>query len=190
MPRCSSDDCTRWRPELLARRMAGVTIDGRWFCSQACVERMARRLLESRAYPAGLPAVPPLRLGVLLRYYGAITSDQLHASLAAQPESRLRLGAQLVALAYAEPEDIERVITSPQLIRYNEHTVVDPNVLRVQLRQIREQGMTILLVEQNALAALDVADRAYVLESGLIKQTGKAADLAQSDEVRKAYLGG
>jgi branched-chain amino acid transport system ATP-binding protein len=58
------------------------------------------------------------------------------------------------------------------------------------IRQIREQGMTILLVEQNALAALDVADRAYVLESGVIKQTGKAADLAQSDEVRKAYLGG
>ncbi len=50
--------------------------------------------------------------------------------------------------------------------------------------------MTILLVEQNALAALDVADRAYVLESGVIKQTGKATDLAASDEVRKAYLGG
>jgi branched-chain amino acid transport system ATP-binding protein len=58
------------------------------------------------------------------------------------------------------------------------------------IKQIREQGMTILLVEQNALAALDVADRAYVLESGVIKQTGKAADLAASDEVRKAYLGG
>jgi branched-chain amino acid transport system ATP-binding protein len=58
------------------------------------------------------------------------------------------------------------------------------------IRQIREQGMTILLVEQNALAALDVADRAYVLESGVIKQTGKAADLAASDDVRKAYLGG
>jgi branched-chain amino acid transport system ATP-binding protein len=58
------------------------------------------------------------------------------------------------------------------------------------IRQIREQGMTILLVEQNALAALDVADRAYVLESGVIKQTGKAEDLAASDEVRKAYLGG
>ncbi len=58
------------------------------------------------------------------------------------------------------------------------------------IKQIREQGMTILLVEQNALAALDVADRAYVLESGVIKQTGNAADLAASDEVRKAYLGG
>ena len=58
------------------------------------------------------------------------------------------------------------------------------------IKQIREQGMTILLVEQNALAALDVADRAYVLESGVIKQAGRAADLAASDEVRKAYLGG
>ena len=58
------------------------------------------------------------------------------------------------------------------------------------IKQIREQGMTILLVEQNALAALDVADRAYVLESGVIKQQGNAADLAASDEVRKAYLGG
>jgi branched-chain amino acid transport system ATP-binding protein len=58
------------------------------------------------------------------------------------------------------------------------------------IRQIREQGMTILLVEQNALAALDVADRAYVLESGVIKQTGNAKELAESDEVRKAYLGG
>ncbi len=58
------------------------------------------------------------------------------------------------------------------------------------IRQIREQGMTILLVEQNALAALDIADRAYVLESGVVKQQGSAKDLAASDDVRKAYLGG
>lgn len=56
--------------------------------------------------------------------------------------------------------------------------------------KIREQGTTILLVEQNALAALDVADRAYVLESGSVKMSGKASDLASNDEVTKAYLGG
>ncbi|OIQ76524.1 high-affinity branched-chain amino acid transport ATP-binding protein LivF [mine drainage metagenome] len=56
--------------------------------------------------------------------------------------------------------------------------------------KIREQGTTILLVEQNALAALDVADRAYVLESGLIKMTGDAKELLKNDEVAKAYLGG
>ena len=55
---------------------------------------------------------------------------------------------------------------------------------------IREQGTTILLVEQNALAALRVADRAYVLESGHLKLEGPAAELAEDDEVVNAYLGG
>ncbi len=56
--------------------------------------------------------------------------------------------------------------------------------------KIREQGITILLIEQNAAAALDVADRAYVLESGLITMSGKASDLAKDEAVTKAYLGG
>ena len=56
--------------------------------------------------------------------------------------------------------------------------------------KIRQQGITILLIEQNAAAALDVADRAYVLESGRIKMSGNASDLAKDDAVTKAYLGG
>jgi len=56
--------------------------------------------------------------------------------------------------------------------------------------KIRELGTTVLLVEQNALAALDIADRAYVLESGSIKMSGNAKDLRKNDEVVKAYLGG
>jgi branched-chain amino acid transport system ATP-binding protein len=55
---------------------------------------------------------------------------------------------------------------------------------------IREQGTAILLVEQNALAALRVADYAYVLESGSIKLKGPAAELADDEQVAKAYLGG
>jgi branched-chain amino acid transport system ATP-binding protein len=58
------------------------------------------------------------------------------------------------------------------------------------ITKIREQGITILLIEQNAAAALDVADRAYVLESGTIKMSGKASDLAKDPAVTKAYLGG
>lgn len=57
------------------------------------------------------------------------------------------------------------------------------------VRQIREQGATILLVEQNAAMALDVADRAYVLESGAITLQGTGKDLAKDDSVRRAYLG-
>jgi branched-chain amino acid transport system ATP-binding protein len=58
------------------------------------------------------------------------------------------------------------------------------------IARIREQGTTVLLVEQNALAALEVADRAYVLESGALKLSGAAAELADDPEVVQAYLGG
>jgi branched-chain amino acid transport system ATP-binding protein len=55
---------------------------------------------------------------------------------------------------------------------------------------IREQGTAILLVEQNALAALRIADYGYVLESGSLKLNGPASELIDDDEVAKAYLGG
>ena len=56
--------------------------------------------------------------------------------------------------------------------------------------QLHKQGVTILLVEQNAQMALSIADRGYVLETGRISLSGTGAELAKSDEVRKAYLGG
>jgi branched-chain amino acid transport system ATP-binding protein len=56
------------------------------------------------------------------------------------------------------------------------------------LRQIRERGVTVLLVEQDAFAALSVADRGYALDSGRIVREGPAAELADDPEVRRAYL--
>jgi branched-chain amino acid transport system ATP-binding protein len=53
----------------------------------------------------------------------------------------------------------------------------------------KQAGLSVLLVEQNMNAALDVATRAYVMQSGAIALSGQAADLAASDEVRQAYLG-
>jgi branched-chain amino acid transport system ATP-binding protein len=57
------------------------------------------------------------------------------------------------------------------------------------VREISRQGTTILLVEQNALMALDVADRGYVMETGRIALTGDAKSLRENEKVRKAYLG-
>ena len=54
---------------------------------------------------------------------------------------------------------------------------------------LREQGMTILLVEQNAMGALSISERAYVLETGRIVLAGDAAELLDHDEVQRAYLG-
>jgi branched-chain amino acid transport system ATP-binding protein len=58
------------------------------------------------------------------------------------------------------------------------------------IEQIRDQGTTVLLVEQNALAALEIADYAYVLESGRLNLEGPAAELLNDDSVASAYLGG
>ena len=57
------------------------------------------------------------------------------------------------------------------------------------IKQLNQEGMTILLVEQNAKMALSIAHRAYVLETGKIVLQGKASDMLENDNVRKAYLG-
>jgi branched-chain amino acid transport system ATP-binding protein len=57
------------------------------------------------------------------------------------------------------------------------------------IKEINQDGVTILLVEQNANAALNLSDRAYVLENGRIKMHGEGKDLLNSEEVKKAYLG-
>ena len=57
------------------------------------------------------------------------------------------------------------------------------------IRDVNRDGVTVLLVEQNAKMALEIADRAYVLETGTIKMEGPADELANNIEVRKAYLG-
>jgi branched-chain amino acid transport system ATP-binding protein len=57
------------------------------------------------------------------------------------------------------------------------------------LEMLRNEGMTILLVEQNARAALQIADRGYVFETGSIVLQGPALDLLEDQEVKRAYLG-
>jgi branched-chain amino acid transport system ATP-binding protein len=83
---------------------------------------------------------------------------------------------------------------SPKLLLLDEPSMglapVLVDMIFETIEKINKQGTTILLVEQNALAALNVADRAYVLESGSIKMSGEAKDLISNDEVTKAYLGG
>jgi len=59
----------------------------------------------------------------------------------------------------------------------------------VVIKKLREQGTTILLVEQNVQRALEIADRAYVLENGRVALEGKGKELLQEELVRKAYLG-
>ena len=86
------------------------------------------------------------------------------------------------------------LMSKPKLLMLDEPSMGLAPVLVEQMcgsiKNLHAVGTTILLVEQNAQAALSIADRAYVLETGNITLSGTGSELAKSDEVRKAYLGG
>ena len=86
------------------------------------------------------------------------------------------------------------LMSKPKLLMLDEPSMGLAPILVEQIfdiiRELHRSGTTILLVEQNAQAALSVADRAYVLETGRISLSGTGAELMASDAVRKAYLGG
>ena len=86
------------------------------------------------------------------------------------------------------------MMSHPKLLMLDEPSMGLAPILVEQIfdiiREFHAAGTTILLVEQNAGKALAVADRAYVLEQGRITLSGTGADLAASDAVKKAYLGG
>jgi branched-chain amino acid transport system ATP-binding protein len=86
------------------------------------------------------------------------------------------------------------LMSEPRLILMDEPSMgLAPLVVKgivSTIRALREEGATIILVEQMAAVALRLADRAYVLENGQIKLSGTGAELAHTPEVRRAYLGG
>ena len=86
------------------------------------------------------------------------------------------------------------LMSRPKLLMLDEPSMGLAPILVDQIfdiiKELHAAGTTILLVEQNASKALKIADRAYVLENGSITLSGTGAELAQSDDVRKAYLGG
>jgi branched-chain amino acid transport system ATP-binding protein len=85
------------------------------------------------------------------------------------------------------------LMSRPRLCLFDEPSYGLAPILLLELfrviKSLREQGLTVLLIEQNVHHALEIADRAYVLENGRIVLEGKSSDLLKNDYVRKAYLG-
>lgn len=86
------------------------------------------------------------------------------------------------------------LMSRPKLLMLDEPSMGLAPILVEQIFEIiqslHKSGTTILLVEQNAQMALSIADRAYVMETGTISLSGTGRELAESDQVKKAYLGG
>ena len=90
---------------------------------------------------------------------------------------------------------ISRALMSrPKLVMFDEPSLgLAPNIVEKTfdiIQQIRSEGVTVVMVEQNALAALELSDRAYVMEQGSVTLSGSGQDLLDDPHVQKAYLGG
>jgi branched-chain amino acid transport system ATP-binding protein len=90
---------------------------------------------------------------------------------------------------------ISRALMSrPKLVLFDEPSLgLAPNIVERTfdiIKQIRAEGVTVVMVEQNAAAALELSDRAYVMEQGAVTLSGPGATLLDDPHVRKAYLGG
>lgn len=94
---------------------------------------------------------------------------------------------QMLAIARA-------LMSEPKLLMLDEPSLgLAPKIVGEvfhTIQRLRDEGITILLVEQNAFAALKISDRAYVLENGEIVMSGNAQDLIGDDNIREKYLGG
>ena len=183
---------------LVRAREGTITFDGQSIERRQphdIVRRGISHVPEGRGIFARLTVFENLQLGSYIQGPRAAAEDlprvfdlfprlkerrsQTGGTLSGGEQQMLAIGRALMARPKLLLMDEPSMGLSPLLVETIFKTVAD----------IRAAGTPILLVEQNAALALDIADRAYVLESGVISLQGTGRELAAADSVRKAYLG-
>jgi branched-chain amino acid transport system ATP-binding protein len=165
----------------------------------AIVQRGISLVPEGRLLFPPMSVLDNLRLGAYVRYgreaRPAIDRD-LDRMLALFPVLRERSKQAAGTLSGGEQQMLaigRALMARPRLLLLDEPSMgLAPFLVKLildTLLQLKADGMTILLVEQNARAALQIADRGYVLENGRVVLDGAAADLLADQEVKRAYLG-
>ncbi|MCX5779296.1 MAG: ABC transporter ATP-binding protein [Firmicutes bacterium] len=152
---------------------------------------------EGRRVFASMSVLENLEMGAYLRKDKKIIDDDMENVFSRFPRLKERRKQMAGTLSGGEQQMLaigRAMMARPQLLLMDEPSMgLAPLLVKeifTIIKEINEQGTTILLVEQNAHMALSIANRAYVIETGEIVLQGSAADMLNSEDVKKAYLGG
>jgi branched-chain amino acid transport system ATP-binding protein len=152
---------------------------------------------EGRRVFASMSVLENLEMGAYLRSDKKAIKDDLENVFTRFPRLKERRKQMAGTLSGGEQQMLaigRALMARPQLLLMDEPSMGLAPLLVKEIfsiiKDINERGTTVLLVEQNAHMALSIADKAYVIETGEIVLQGAAAELLQSEAVKKAYLGG
>lgn len=165
--------------------------------AQSIVKAGISQVPEGRRIFAPLTVMENLELGAFLRNDKDGIQKDLEAIFQSFPRLKERTFQQAGTLSGGEQQMLamgRALMSRPKVLLLDEPSMGLSPIFVQEIfniiKRINEQGTTVLLVEQNARMALSIADYAYVLETGTISLEGTGAELASSEEVQKAYLGG
>ena len=185
---------------LLPKKVGTVTLDGQDITKTPChkiVHLGMTQVPEGRRIFQELSVYENLMMGAYINKDQQAFKRDLESIYERFPRLAERRNQIAGTLSGGEQQMLamsRALMSHPKLLMLDEPSMGLAPILVDQIfdiiKELHAAGTTILLVEQNATKALQIADRAYVLETGNITLSGTGAELANSDEVRKAYLGG
>ena len=185
---------------LIAPKKGSITFEGQEITkipAHKIVENGLAQVPEGRRVFPSLSVLQNLKLGAYTRKDKKEIDDTLKMIYERFPRLEERKNQPAGTLSGGEQQMLamgRALMSHPKLLMLDEPSMGLAPILVEQIfeiiRALHKAGTTILLVEQNAQMALSVADRAYVLETGRIALSGTGKELAESDAIRKAYLGG
>jgi len=184
---------------LVAPRAGSVVFEGAELAGHPAYDIVAHGIAhvpEGRRLFPQLTVAENLKMGAYLPSARARFRESLERVYALFPALAERHRQRAGSLSGGEQQMLavgRALMSRPKLILLDEPSMGLAPVMVLRLfdliRRVREEGYTILVVEQNVRQVLKLVDRAYLLEVGRIKMEGRAADLAEQDFVRKAYVG-
>ena len=184
---------------VLAPRGGTLTFDGAALAGRPAYEVVAHGIAhvpEGRRLFPTLTVADNLKMGAYLATARAHYPESLERVYGMFPVLAERRGQRAGSLSGGEQQMLaigRALMSRPRLILLDEPSMGLAPVMVLRLfdliRRVREEGYTILVVEQNVRQVLKLVDRAYLLEVGRVKMDGRAAEMAEQDFVRKAYVG-